>query len=90
MLQEEKPLGIFESLVEAAMELPKVKRSSVGSISSVSNNLSIHPATKKLSMNDFSDGSVVKFYLRRCDGLKDSPSTEGGDETLLAEHSGRS
>lgn len=88
LLQEEKPLGVFESLVEAAMELPKVKRSSVGSISSVSSNLSMHPAIKKLSMNDFSDDSVVKFYLnRRRDGLNDSPSTEEGEEKLLAETS---
>jgi len=88
LLPEEKPLGVFESLVEAAMELPKVKRSSVGSISSVSSNLSMHPAIKKLSMNDFSDDSVVKFYLnRRRDGLNDSPSTEEGEETKLAEAS---
>lgn len=88
LLPEEKPLGVFESLVEAAMELPKVKRSSVGSISSVSSNLSMHPAIKKLSMNDFSDDSVVKFYLhRRRDGVNDSPSTEEGDETILPDAS---
>lgn len=88
LLPEEKPLGVFESLVEAAMELPKVKRSSVGSISSVSSNLSMHPAIKKLSMNDFSDDSVVKFYLhRRRDGVNDSPSTEEGDETILPDTS---
>lgn len=88
LLPEEKPLGVFESLVEAAMELPKVKRSSVGSISSVSSNLSMHPAIKKLSMNDFSDDSVVKFYLhRRRDGVSDSPSTEEGDETILPDAS---
>lgn len=62
----EKPLGVFEGLVEAAqLEVPKVKRSSVGSISSVSSNLSMHPAIKKLSMNDFTDDSAVKFYLNR-------------------------
>lgn len=66
LLPEQRPLGVFESLVEAAeMELPKVKRSSVGSISSVSSNLSLHPAIKKLSMNDFTDDSAVKFYLNR-------------------------
>jgi hypothetical protein len=87
LLPEEKPLGVFESVVEAAMELPKVKRSSVGSISSVSSNLSMHPAIKKLSMNDFSDDSVVKFYLnRRRDGLNDSPTTEE-DETIHADSS---
>ncbi|GJJ07842.1 hypothetical protein Clacol_002047 [Clathrus columnatus] len=66
LLPDQKPLGVFESLVEAAeMELPKVKRSSVGSISSVASNLSLHPAIKKLSMNDFTDDSAVKFYLNR-------------------------
>ncbi|KZT13217.1 uncharacterized protein LAESUDRAFT_754209 [Laetiporus sulphureus 93-53] len=65
LLPHEKPLGVFESLVEAALELPKVKRSSVGSISSVASNLSMHPAIKKLPMNDFTDDSAVKFYLNR-------------------------
>ncbi|KAH7888215.1 hypothetical protein F5I97DRAFT_2058462 [Phlebopus sp. FC_14] len=85
---EEQPLGVFETLIEVAMELPKVKRSSVGSISSVSSNLSMHPAIKKLSMNDFTDDSAVKFYLnkRREDG-DDSANTEEGDETLYAETS---
>ncbi|KAG1731996.1 uncharacterized protein EDB91DRAFT_1206247 [Suillus paluster] len=88
LLPEEKPLGVFESVVEAAMELPKVKRSSVGSISSVSSNLSMHPAIKKLSMNDFSDDSVVKFYLNRHrEDADDSVTTEEGDETLQAEPS---
>ncbi|KAI1788914.1 hypothetical protein LXA43DRAFT_603981 [Ganoderma leucocontextum] len=81
---EEKPLGVFESLVEAALELPKVKRSSVGSISSVASNLSMHPAIKKLSMNDFTDDSQVKFYLNRR-GRTDESVAEEGDETLLAE-----
>lgn len=80
---DEKPLGVFESLVEAAMEIPKVKRSSVGSISSVASNLSMHPAIKKLSMNDFTDDSQVKFYLNRRGRVDDS--FEEGDETLLAE-----
>ena len=81
---DEKPLGVFESLVEAAMELPKVKRSSVGSISSVASNLSMHPAIKKLSMNDFTDDSQVKFYLNRR-GRADESIGEEGDDTLLAE-----
>ncbi|TBU38000.1 hypothetical protein BD309DRAFT_1084333 [Dichomitus squalens] len=81
---EEKPLGVFESLVEAALELPKVKRSSVGSISSVASNLSMHPAIKKLSMNDFTDDSQVKFYLNRRSRADDSIGDEG-DDTLLAE-----
>ncbi|KAG6331524.1 hypothetical protein ID866_7566 [Astraeus odoratus] len=87
LLPEEKPLGVFESLVEAAMELPKVKRSSVGSISSVSSNLSMHPAIRKLSMNDFTDDSAVKFYLNKHRDGEESSPTEEGDETLLAEPS---
>ncbi|KAH6903032.1 hypothetical protein BKA70DRAFT_1515480 [Coprinopsis sp. MPI-PUGE-AT-0042] len=77
---EEQPLAVFETLVAETMELPKVKRSSVGSISSVSSNLSMHPAISKLAMNDFSDDSTVKFYLNR-------RSEEGPDETLIAEAS---
>ncbi|KAF8834838.1 hypothetical protein BDN67DRAFT_959602 [Paxillus ammoniavirescens] len=89
LLPEEKPLGVFESLVEAAMELPKVKRSSVGSLSSVSSNLSMHPAIKQLSMNDFTDDSAVKFYLnkRGADGRESVLTEEEGDETIYAETS---
>jgi hypothetical protein len=88
----EKPLVVFETLVVEAMELPKVKRSSVGSISSVASNLSQHPAIKKLSMNDFTDDSAVKFYLNRKidDKLDDSVLGHGdeeGDQTLLADSS---
>ncbi|KAJ3554072.1 hypothetical protein NM688_g3294 [Phlebia brevispora] len=86
LLPEEKPLGVFETLVEAAMELPKVKRSSVGSISSVASNLSMHPAIKKLSMNDFTDDSAVKFYLnRKGSGREGSITGDEGDDTILAE-----
>ncbi|EGO04219.1 hypothetical protein SERLA73DRAFT_100458 [Serpula lacrymans var. lacrymans S7.3] len=87
LLPAEQPLGVFETLVEAAMELPKVKRSSVGSISSVASNLSMHPAIKKLPMNDFTDDSAVKFYLnrKREDGKDDSFANDEGDETLLAD-----
>ncbi|KAE9390429.1 hypothetical protein BT96DRAFT_925871 [Gymnopus androsaceus JB14] len=59
----------------AAMEVPKVKRSSVGSISS------------KLPMNDFSDDSAVKFYLNRRGGGDDDDGDESGregDDTLIA------
>ncbi|KDR74222.1 hypothetical protein GALMADRAFT_157490 [Galerina marginata CBS 339.88] len=88
----ENPLVVFDTLVTETMELPKVKRSSVGSISSVSSNLSMHPAIKKLSMNDFTDDSAVKFYLnRRGDGLSlDGSSSENGHEgdvTLIADTS---
>jgi hypothetical protein len=87
LLPHEKPLGVFESLVEeASMEMPKVKRSSVGSISSVASNLSMHPAIRKLPMNDFTDDSAVKFYLNRKRGDKDESVTgDEADETLLAE-----
>ncbi|KAG6841352.1 hypothetical protein C0991_011895 [Blastosporella zonata] len=88
---EEKPLVVFEQLVEEAMEMPKVKRSSVGSISSVASNLSMHPAIKKLPMNDFTDDSAVKFYLNRRgdDGMTESALGHAGevDETLIADSS---
>ncbi|KAL4067101.1 hypothetical protein V8B97DRAFT_1874128 [Scleroderma yunnanense] len=87
LLPDEKPLGVFESLVEAAMELPKVKRSSVGSISSVTSNLSMHPAIRKLSMNDFTDDSAVKLYLNKRRVGEESPPTEEGDMTFIAESS---
>jgi len=48
---------------------PKVKRSSMGSIDSVASNLSMHPAIRKLPMNDFTDDSQVKFYLNRRVGV---------------------
>ena len=79
---------VFETLVVEAMEVPKVKRSSVGSISSIASNLSMHPAIKKLSMNDFTDDSAVKFYLnRRMDGVDDSENGHEGDDTLIADMS---
>ncbi|KAG8882250.1 hypothetical protein FRB97_008453 [Tulasnella sp. 331] len=59
---DERPLGVFEELVETAMSIPTVKRSSISSISS---NLSMQPAITKLGMNDFTDDSAVKFYLNR-------------------------
>lgn len=86
LLPDEKPLRVFESLVEAAnMELPKVKRSSVGSISSVSSNLSMHPAIRKLSMNDFTDDSTVKLYLNKRRNGEEGSLLEEGDETFVAE-----
>ncbi|KAG6867671.1 hypothetical protein C0993_012550 [Termitomyces sp. T159_Od127] len=90
---EEKPLGVFEQLVEAAMEMPTVKRSSVGSISSVVSDLSMHPAIRRLAMNDFTDDSAVKFYLNRrgeeraaagAGGRVGGGEGEEGDETLIA------
>ncbi|KAF4615930.1 hypothetical protein D9613_011321 [Agrocybe pediades] len=83
----EHPLVVFETLVVESTELPKVKRSSVGSISSVSSNLSMHPAIKKLPMNDFTDDSAVKFYLnRKSEGVIDESSNgHDGDDTLIAD-----
>ncbi|KZV73626.1 hypothetical protein PENSPDRAFT_750027 [Peniophora sp. CONT] len=83
---EEHPLVVFEGLVEQALEMPKVKRSSVGSISSIASNLSMHPAIKKLAMNDFTDDSAVKFYLnRRRDPGEESLVSDEGDLTITAE-----
>ncbi|TDL22496.1 hypothetical protein BD410DRAFT_860906 [Rickenella mellea] len=81
---EERPLVVFEELVEQALEMPKVKRSSMGSISSIASNLSSHPAIKKLAMNDFTDDSAVKFYLNRRneDGKEDSLFSEDEDATV--------
>ncbi|KAF8994363.1 hypothetical protein BDQ17DRAFT_1431120 [Cyathus striatus] len=89
---QEKPLLVFETLVNDAqmeMMMPKVKRSSVGSISSVASNLSMHPAIRKLPMNDFSDDSAVKFYLNRRgdEGDESGEHDEEGDDTLIAEQS---
>ena len=41
LLPHEQPLGVFESLVEAAMHFPTIRRGSFGSISSVSSYLLI-------------------------------------------------
>ena len=79
---EEKPLVVFETLAEAALDLPKVKQSSVGGISSIVSNLSQHPAFKKLSMNDFTDDMAVKIYLnRRSESASDDRGTTEGDTT---------
>jgi hypothetical protein len=87
LLPEEKPLVVFETIVEAVMELPKVKRSSMGSISSISSNLSMHPAIKQLSMNDFTDDSAVKFYLnkRGVDGKDNLLAEEDEEDMMYAE-----
>src|SRR5258708_19389059 len=49
---EEKPLVVFETLAEAALDLPKVKRSSVGSISSIATNLSQHRNDTAVKISD--------------------------------------
>ncbi len=61
----EIPLVVFETLVNETMELLKLNRNSAGSINSIASNLSMHPAIRKLSMNDFTGDSSVKFYLNR-------------------------
>ena len=43
----------------------RIRRSSIGSISSVASNLSQHPAIRKFASNDYSDDSSVKLFLHR-------------------------
>ncbi|KAG9056829.1 hypothetical protein FS842_009423 [Serendipita sp. 407] len=86
----EKPLVVFEEMIEANARdetLPTVKRSSITSISSLSSNLSMHSAIRRLPMNDFTDDSAVKFYLNRrgvegteAEGQRAKHSLSGGDE----------
>lgn len=83
----EKPLGVFEQLAEEALDLPKVKRSSMGSISSVASNLSAHPAIRKLSMNDFIEDSAVKIYLNRTGDSGDDSMTLEDEDTIIADSS---
>ncbi|KIJ41513.1 hypothetical protein M422DRAFT_780287 [Sphaerobolus stellatus SS14] len=63
------------------MHLPTVRRGSFGSISSVSSNLSAHPAIRKLSMNDFTDDSAVKFYLNRKSSKENLQQPDDEDNT---------
>lgn len=71
--QDEHPLQLFNTLTDILQQgqvtVPSVKRSSVGSISSISSNLSTHPAIARLG-NDFSDDHAVKFYISRRDRLQ--------------------
>jgi len=88
----EQPLAIFEELSEKAgadstFAVPSVKRSSVGSISSISSNLSMNPAITRLGMNDWSDDSAVKFYLnRRVPASADMTLDESTSRTSFSEH----
>ncbi|EPQ31683.1 uncharacterized protein PFL1_01016 [Pseudozyma flocculosa PF-1] len=85
--ESEFPLRLFNELTEIMSDgrvtVPSVKRSSVGSISSISSNLSTHPAIARLG-NDFSDDHAVKFYISRKDRLPDyasqPPSINGDHE----------
>ncbi len=71
--EDEHPLKLFNTLTEILQQgqvtVPSVKRSSVGSISSINSNLSTHPAIARLG-NDFSDDHAVKFYISRRDRLQ--------------------
>jgi hypothetical protein len=95
----ERPLRVFDQLTEtlaaSSRDTPTmatVKRSSVGSISSISSNLSMHPAIARLG-NDFSDDHEVKFYLNRKETILpevsmehsfgSSPSISYGDASLV-------
>ncbi|GAA5858566.1 hypothetical protein JCM8547_007362 [Rhodosporidiobolus lusitaniae] len=87
---DEKPLGVFEELSERAGDdaalPPSVKRSSIGSISSISSSLSLNPAITRLGMNDWSDDSAVKFYLNRRGGPSPFPLHDGPTAGLLDDH----
>lgn len=63
---DEKPLQVFDRIQAMTPDgpmIPSVKRSSVGSISSISSNLSLNPAIARVN-EDFSDDHAVKFYIR--------------------------
>lgn len=68
---------------------PKVKRSSMGSIDSVASNLSMHPAIRRLPMNDFTDDSQVKFYLNRRVGVGIEGVTVEEEDMEVGEVTGR-
>ncbi|KDN40703.1 hypothetical protein K437DRAFT_258571 [Tilletiaria anomala UBC 951] len=72
----EHPLQVFDALTETIPDatMPSVKRSSIGSISSVSSNLSLNPAIARLG-RDFSDDHAVKFFLCRRSALASAAST---------------
>jgi len=57
---EENPLLVFEQLVTETETLPKVKRSSAGSISSIASNLSLHPAIKQATDRRFSSQVLLE------------------------------
>jgi len=69
------PLVVFNSLNQEDSNLVKtVRRSSIGSISSISSNLSLNPAIARLG--DWSDDSLVKLYLsKRADFVASASNT---------------
>ncbi|KAL7414835.1 hypothetical protein BDY24DRAFT_440296 [Mrakia frigida] len=72
---EGHPLVVFNSLNQEDPNLVKtVRRSSIGSISSISSNLSLNPAIARLG--DWSDDSLVKLYLsKRADFVASASNT---------------
>lgn len=94
-LPGQKPLKLFESLSQATGFLrpgegfPSVKRSSVGSISSISSTLSMNPAIEKLRMSDFSDDSNVKLYINKRSARVLSTSKRSSDSSSTGTITGR-
>lgn len=89
----ETPLQVLDALTETHpdQDVPSmlsVKRSSVGSISSISSNLSTHPAIARLG-NDFSDDHAVKFYLnlKPSNSIQRTPGSEDAASWLQADNS---
>lgn len=83
--ETERPLRVFEALNDSLgtaerTALPSIKRSSVGSISSVASDLSLHPAISRLGAGDFGDDSAVKLYINRfAHGAQDKLANHDGD-----------
>lgn len=68
LADEEKVLEKFfamNSQYDDVQAVTRVRRSSIGSISSIASNLSQHPAIRKFASNDYSDDSSVKLFLHR-------------------------
>lgn len=93
--ESERPLEIFEELSERTgndgLALPpNVRRSSIGSINSISSNLTLNPAITRSGVGDWSDDSAVKFYLHRRVGAQTSFDVEraGGSEVQTGELGG--
>ncbi|KAK0528127.1 protein phosphatase regulator [Tilletia horrida] len=82
---QEHPLQVFDALAAANPDsdavIPSVKRSSVGSISSISSNLSLNPAIARLG-GDFSDDHTVRFFLKRRSALQNLQQEQLMDSIL--------
>ncbi|GAA5865337.1 hypothetical protein JCM3774_004942 [Rhodotorula dairenensis] len=85
--EAERPLEIFEEMSERTGDdglalPPHVRRSSIGSINSISSNLTLNPAITRSGVSDWSDDSAVKFYLHRRVGAPGSFDLDrsGGSE----------